>query len=130
MPPKEDNNYSSDTILKKIRVMLQLLDMLILKCIFECINSTNVSCWFTVATLCATVKVRPVKYHGLLVSLTDFANFSRLTTGRHNAHGYCKDVPQISRIVAHDCTDVNGSRTRLTALVDKSITLSLIETCK
>ena len=27
----------------------------------------------------------------------------------------CKDVPQISRIVAHDCTDVNGSR--LTALV-------------
>ena len=84
--------------------------MLILKCIFECINSTNVSCWFTVATLCATVKVRPVKYHGLPVSLTDFANFSRLTTGRHNAHGYCKDVPQISRIVAHDCTDVNGSR--------------------
>ena len=27
----------------------------------------------------------------------------------------CKDVPQISRIVAHDCTDVNGSR--LTALL-------------
>ena len=22
----------------------------------------------------------------------------------------CKDVPQISMIVAHDCTDVNGSR--------------------
>ena len=60
--------------------------MLILKCIFECINSTNVSCWFTVATLCATVKVRPVKYHGLPVSLTDFGNLSRLTTGRHNAH--------------------------------------------
>ena len=51
----------------------------------------------------------------------------RLTAGRHNAHGYCKDVPQISTIVAHDCTDVNGSRTKLTALV-KIITL--IETCK
>ena len=98
--------------------------MLILKCIFECINSTNVSCWFTVATLCATVKVRPVKSHGLPVSLTDVDNFSRLTAARHNAHGYCKDVPQISRIVAHDCicTDVNGSRTKLTALV-KMITL-------
>ena len=56
--------------------------MLILKCIFECINSTNVSCWFTVATLCATVKVRPVKSHGLPVSLTDFGNFSSL-----KAHG-------------------------------------------
>ena len=27
---------------------------------------------------------------------------------------HCKDVPQISRIVADDCTDMNGSR--LTAL--------------
>ena len=31
---------------------------------------------------------RPVKSHGLPVSLTDFGNFSRLTAGRHNAHGY------------------------------------------
>ena len=31
---------------------------------------------------------RPVKSHGLHVSLTDFGNFSRLTAGRHNAHGY------------------------------------------
>ena len=68
-----------------------------------------------------------------LSSLTDnreshgFGNFSRLTAGRHNAHGYCKDVPQISRIVAHDCTDVNGSRTRLTALVN---IITLIETFK
>ena len=53
------------------------------------------------------------------MSLTDFANFSRLTTGRHNAHGYCKDVPQISRIVAHDCTDVNGSRGALAQAKDK-----------
>ena len=53
------------------------------------------------------------------MSLTDFANFSRLTTGRHNAHGYCKDVPQISRIVAHDCTDVNASRQGAPWLKDK-----------
>ena len=31
---------------------------------------------------------RPVKSHGFPVSLTDFGNFSRLTAGRHNAHGY------------------------------------------
>ena len=31
---------------------------------------------------------RPVKSHGLPVSLTDFSNLSRLTAGRHNAHGY------------------------------------------
>ena len=33
-------------------------------------------------------KSRPVKSHGFPVSLTDFGNFSRLTAGRHNAHGY------------------------------------------
>ena len=32
--------------------------------------------------------VRPVKSHRFPVSLTDFGNFSRLTAGRHNAHGY------------------------------------------
>ena len=31
---------------------------------------------------------RRVKSHGLPVSLTDFGNFSRLTAGTHNAHGY------------------------------------------
>ena len=30
---------------------------------------------------------KPVKSHGLPVSLTDFSNFSRLTAGRHKAHG-------------------------------------------
>ena len=41
------------------------------------------------------------------------SNFSRLTAGRHNAHGYCKDVPQISRIVAHECTYVNGNKDKV-----------------
>ena len=29
------------------------------------------------------------------------------------------DVPQISRIIAHDCTDVNGSRLTALSYVDK-----------